>query len=219
MFRIAILMLAILCVPARACNDVALVLLADASSSMSASERDVQRKGYADAFRSKQVNDAITSGYCGQIAVTYIEFGTVPFTVVDWTVVKDGKQLADIIETAQPAKINDSNNLTGIANAMRLADSALKNIEADRKVIDVSSDGPDNVTQDTIAVRDNLVSQDVTINGLIVGGGVPYGMTQEELVQYFIDNVVGGPLHFTIKAYSSDRIPEIVRRKLVLEIG
>ena len=54
--------------------DLALVLAADVSSSMDAGELRLQRDGYVAAFRDPDVIEALLSGHCGRIAVTYLEW-------------------------------------------------------------------------------------------------------------------------------------------------
>ncbi|MFL5110836.1 MAG: DUF1194 domain-containing protein, partial [Microvirga sp.] len=62
--------------PARADTevDLALVIAVDISYSMDMDELALQRQGFADAFRSPQVHDAIRRGLLGKIAVVYFEW-------------------------------------------------------------------------------------------------------------------------------------------------
>ena len=78
--------------PARAETevDVALVLAVDISYSMDIEELTLQREGFAEAFRSGVVQDAIRCGMLGRIAVTYFEWAgaadqriMVPWTLID----------------------------------------------------------------------------------------------------------------------------------------
>ncbi len=54
--------------------DLALVLAVDISYSMDVEEQALQREGFAEAFRSPQVHDAIRRGMLGRIAVSYVEW-------------------------------------------------------------------------------------------------------------------------------------------------
>ena len=78
--------------PARAETevDLALVVAVDISYSMDTDEQALQREGFAEAFRSPQVHDAIRRGLLGRIAVTYMEWAgswdqkvIVPWTILD----------------------------------------------------------------------------------------------------------------------------------------
>src|SRR4051794_5267424 len=71
--------------------DLTLVLVTDVSRSIDDSEFKLEKEGYAAAFTSKQVIDAIQGGSVGAIAVAYVEFAS-SFevrTVLDWGVIRD----------------------------------------------------------------------------------------------------------------------------------
>jgi hypothetical protein len=58
---------------AREYVDLELVMATDVSRSIDAEEAELQRRGIAAAFRSKQVIDAIASGVLQRIAVAYLD--------------------------------------------------------------------------------------------------------------------------------------------------
>ena len=64
--------------------DLELVLLADASGSISDAEIQFQREGYAQAMTDPAVLSAIANTGYGSIAVTYVEWATGTCAVVDW---------------------------------------------------------------------------------------------------------------------------------------
>src|ERR1700759_5059615 len=71
--------------------DLTLVLVSDVSRSIDDSEFKLEKEGYAAAFTSKQVLDAIQGGNIGKIAVSYVEFAS-SFevrTVIDWSTIHD----------------------------------------------------------------------------------------------------------------------------------
>jgi hypothetical protein len=71
--------------------DLTLVLVSDVSRSIDDSEFKLEKDGYAAAFTSKQVVEAIHGGAVGAIAVSYVEFAS-SFevrTVLDWQVIRD----------------------------------------------------------------------------------------------------------------------------------
>src|ERR1700712_5941154 len=99
MVRIALVSLAALLLqpmiavaPARADDvDVALVLVTDVSRSIDDTEFKLEKDGYASAFTSQKVMEAIRGGPSGKIAVAYVEFAS-SFevrTILDWTVIQD----------------------------------------------------------------------------------------------------------------------------------
>ena len=75
--------------------DLALVVAVDISFSMDTDEQALQREGFAEAFRSRAVHDAIRSGALGKIAVTYMEWAgaTDQKTIVPWTVLDNPERL------------------------------------------------------------------------------------------------------------------------------
>ena len=72
-------------------TDLLLVLAVDASGSVNQARFELQRRGYADAFRSPQVLNAIRGGSTGSIAVTMTQWTgpTMQVQVVPWTLIKD----------------------------------------------------------------------------------------------------------------------------------
>src|SRR5258707_12159420 len=55
-------------------TDILLVLAVDASGSVNQTRFELQRRGYADAFRSQQVLNAIRGGSTGPIAVPMVQW-------------------------------------------------------------------------------------------------------------------------------------------------
>src|SRR3954449_2520754 len=70
---------------------ILLVLAVDASGSVNQTRFELQRRGYADAFRSQQVLSAIQGGSTRSIAVTMVQWTgpAMQVQVVPWMLVKD----------------------------------------------------------------------------------------------------------------------------------
>ena len=65
--------------------DLELVLAVDSSGSIDEEEAELQRRGYANAFLSRRVLDAIRSGYGQAIAVLYLEWAAEGCeTIAEW---------------------------------------------------------------------------------------------------------------------------------------
>lgn len=206
------------------CIDVALVLLADVSYSMKEDERRIQREGYAQAFRHPEVIHAITGGFCGRIDVAYVEYADTAHIVVDWRTVDSPASSFALSQAIASAPHPNVGHQTGVAGAMRIGGAMLRQREANRHVMDVSSDGPDNLTRDADKVRDAIAIgtsengwREVTINGLIVGRGDT--LTSDQLADWYEANVRGGLGSFVLQAMGIHELGLIVRRKLVQEIG
>ncbi len=212
--------------PAHATDvDVELVLAVDASWSMDPDEQLTQRQGYAAAFRSREVIDAIRSGAYGRVAVTYVEFTSYKTqnVVVPWTLI-DGAQasydFADAMATAKPIAMRSTSISGAIDDACRrLAENAFS---GERRVIDVSGDGANNNGRVVTHARDDAVASGVTVNGLplMIGRTEPIpGHPDKSLDEYYADYVVGGSGAFVIPVHSWTTFPDAVRRKLVLELS
>jgi len=204
--------------------DVALVLAVDVSRSMSPDEIRIQRRGYAEAITSPEVMRAIGQGAHGQIALTLFEWAA-DFHVreiVGWTIVAtpaDAQAVADRLLERSDAGATRTSISGAITQGMRLLDALP--YTAERRVIDVSGDGPNNQGLPVTQARDAALAQGITINGLplMTEDGFASWFSIPDLDTYYRRCVIGGPGSFMIPVHGWDQFPEAVRRKLVLEIG
>jgi hypothetical protein len=205
--------------PARAQSgdvDLALVLAIDCSFSVDTSEFRLQMQGLGQALRRKEVHDAIAQGNTGRIAISVFQWSDdrSQLIVVPWTIV-DGPRaanaLADQLET-MPRKLAEGG--TSISSAMRFAAAMLQAapVRSERFVMDISSDGRNNIGISTDRVRNDIVRRGITINGLVIINEWP------TLDKYFEQQVVGGPAHFVIVANDYPAYAEAIYRKLLREI-
>ena len=204
--------------------DIELVLAVDVSLSMSPTELDIQRNGYAAALTHDRVLQAIAEGVYGKIAVTYFEWAGVSshHVIVPWTIIAnkaDAERVAAKL-SAQPA---NSARRTSIAAALDFgadlfAESQFRGM---KRVIDISGDGPNNQGEPVEMARDAVVRQGITINGLplMTSGGFSSAYDVTNLDLYYTDCVIGGPGAFMIPVNDWSQFPEAIRRKLVLELA
>lgn len=204
--------------------DVELVLAVDVSLSMSPTELNIQRNGYAAALTDERVLQAIADGPHGKIAVTYFEWAgiTSHHIIVPWTTIAnraDAERVAALL-SAQPA---NSARRTSIAAALGFgadlfAESQYRGM---KRVIDISGDGPNNQGEPVENARDAVVEQGIVINGLplMTRGGFSGVYDVTNLDRYYSDCVIGGPGAFMIPVNDWSQFPEAVRRKLVLELA
>lgn len=204
--------------------DVALVLAVDVSRSMSHEEMRIQRRGYADAIASPQVLRAIAQGPRGRIAVTLFEWAGDHHAreIVGWTVI-GGPQDAQAVAATLLSEYSQSERRTSISGGIAHAVGLLEAVPflPDRRVIDVSGDGPNNQGLPVTMARDAAVAKGITINGLplMTDGGYGSQFNIPDLDEYYRRCVIGGPGAFMIPVDDWDQFAEAVRRKLVLEIG
>jgi hypothetical protein len=204
--------------------DVALVLAVDVSRSMSQEELRIQREGYAAAIASPQVVRAIGEGAYRRIAVTLFEWAndTHAQEIVGWTIIESQAD-ADRVAATLLASHSIGQRRTSISGAIDHGARLLESVpfEAERRVIDISGDGPNNQGMPVTEARDAAIAKGVTINGLpmMTRGGVGQRFHIEDLDRYYTKCVIGGPGSFVVPVNDWDQFAEVVRRKLVLEIG
>jgi hypothetical protein len=212
--------------PARAAEpvDVELILAVDVSLSMSPDELEIQRQGYAAALTHDRVIEAIQDGVYGRIAATYVEWAgqSSQHVIVPWTIIATREDALAFVQklTANPP---NSARRTSISGALLFAGDlfAESSYRSMKRVVDVSGDGANNQGPPVDAVRDGMIAQGVTINGLplMTKGGMPSVFDIDNLDVYYTNCVIGGPGAFMIPVNDWSQFPEAVRRKLVLELA
>ena len=196
---------------------LALVLAVDASGSVDNRRFELQKRGYAAAFRSRQVLNAIRSLGTPSIAVAMMQW-TGPrlhVVVVDWALVKDEASvgaLADAIDGAPRQLFGGGTSISGAIDFSRLLLAQCPCHPA-RRVIDISGDGSNNAGRPATQARDEAVHDGVGINGLPILSLEPF------LDRYYYDNVIGGPGAFVIPAENYDTFADAILKKLITEIA
>jgi hypothetical protein len=225
-----VLLVAIWAGPVRAGEDVdlALVLVTDVSRSVDDAEYKLEKEGYATAFTSPRVLEAIRHGSIGAIAVAYVEFasGSEVRTVLDWSVIRDLASAQDFVDrlSAAPRSFWGRTAISaGIDRGVQLL--AESGFNATRRVIDVCGDGTNNAGRDSAAARDDAVAAGITINGLAIINDHPVSWTFAHvqppggLANYYRENVAGGPGNFVLEVHDFANFGEAMTRKLVSEIA
>jgi len=205
--------------PPQTATDVAmaLVLAVDASGSVSNARFELQKQGYAAAFRSPQVLNAIRSLATQSIAVTMMQWTgpALHVVVVDWTLIKDeatASGFADAIAAAPRQLFGGGTSISGAIDYSRLL-LTLGPFKGARRVIDISGDGANNRGRPVTAARDEAVADGIGINGL------PILALEPDLDRYYYDNVIGGPGAFMIPAANYDTFADAILKKLITEMA
>jgi hypothetical protein len=204
--------------PAKAQNsnvDLALVLAVDCSFSVDAVEFRLQMKGLGRAFLRPEIKKAIRAGYHQRIAVTVMQWSDEgnQMVVLPWTVVSgdaDAEEVGNVLLT-MPRRLAEGGTSisTALIYGQALFDTAPK---AERRVIDVSSDGRNNIGPPVEPARDRVVAAGTTINALAILNEWP------TLDVYFAEQVAGGEGHFVIPANDYEAYADAIYRKLLKEI-
>jgi hypothetical protein len=205
--------------PARAQTnvDLQLVLAVDASGSVNDTRFELQKQGYAAAFRHPQVIKAIMSGGEQAIAVTMMQW-TGPFMhvqVVPWTLIKDAasaKAFGDAIARSQRELFGGGTSISGAIDQSMMLFSQSP-YSSPRRTIDISGDGANTSGRSITHARDEAVRSGISINGLPILSLDPF------LDRYYYNHVIGGPGAFMIPAANYENFADAVVKKLILEIA
>lgn len=199
-----------------------LVLAVDTSTSVDTEEFQLQRDGFAAAFRHPDLISIIEGMGDSGIAVTIIEWAGTgdQKIVVDWTLLTDRRSsllFANRIGSA-PRYIS---GMTDIGSALNFSTHQLETnaYHGSRRVIDVSGDGSSSAS-DTEKQRDIAISRGITINGLVIfNEEYDLGVLAEiDLIEHYSKHVIGGNGAFLMTAESFIDFREAIRIKLIREI-
>jgi hypothetical protein len=203
--------------PIRTNVALALVLAVDASGSVSNDRFELQKQGYAAAFRNRQVLNSIRSLATQSIAVTMMQWTGPELHVqtVDWMVVNDEasvNSLADTIEATKRQLFGGGTSISGAIDYSR-ALLAASSFLGTRRVIDISGDGSNNRGRAVTLARDAALDDGISINGL------PILALEPGLDRYYYDNVIGGPGAFMVPAANYEAFADAILKKLITEIA
>jgi hypothetical protein len=196
-----------------------LALLVDVSGSVDATEYALQKTGYVNAFNDAAIQAAITA-LTGGIAVTYIEWSgaTQQSQLVGWTHLTNAAS-SSAFATAVAGTTRAFFHATAPGSAINYAAPLFlgNGFEGARWIIDVSGDGEENDGANTAAARAAFLATATSgeglskaINGLAIGG--------TGLVNWYTNNVIGGPGSFVIQAATFGDFDGAVRTKIGREI-
>jgi hypothetical protein len=203
--------------------DLELVLAIDVSQSMDYDEHTLQRMGYVDAFRHKDVVNAILSGPQSRIAVTVMEWAGdfEPIDIIPWTILDSEASVRAFADRLADQPIHGEQR-TSISNALYSAMVRIErnDIASHRQVIDVSGDGANNAGPPVEEARDYVLKRGVTINGLPIMLEKPLQYYDiEHLDRYYKQCVIGGTGAFIAPVFDLKHLAATIRKKLVLEIA
>ncbi len=212
-----------LSVPAQAESpgvDLALIFAVDCSGSVDGRELRLQLGGIAAGFRDKAVQAAIAAGPRHRIAVNLMLWADPDEQklTTGWQVVGSAQE-AEAFAAVVEDNVIAIGGGTGLATAMAYGINLVQNsgYDATRRTIDVSGDGRDSWElreprfrmAHARALRD---ASDVTVNGLAISN------EQADLLDYYRNEVIGGPGSFVLEAKSYEEFAKAMRIKLLREI-
>lgn len=210
--------------------DLALVLAADTSRSVTEDKFRLQRQGYAAAISDPRVIAAIRSGPRRRIAVAYVEWAgaTDQQVVIGWTVI-DGSAAAHAFGSRLKEAPRAFSGHTAIGAAIDFAVALLAKAPyfAERQTIDVSGDGTSNSGRSVMSARDAAVAQGITINGLVILSENPAPWYRNPLhthppgglAKYYRAHVIGGLGAFVMVAKDFDSFGDAIVKKMIAEVA
>ena len=197
--------------------DLNLVLAVDASGSVDDERFELQKQGYVKAFLSERVLNAIKAGNEQAIAVTMVQWTgpTLQIVMAPWTIIRDARTAQIFAATVGASTRQIYGGGTSISGVIDYSVLLLNSspFRAQRKVIDISGDGSNNLGRDVEVARNEAVKQGIRINGL------PILSLEPDLDVYFRQSVIGGPGAFVVTARDYNVFADAIMRKLVAEIS
>ena len=204
--------------------DTELVIAVDVSNSMDPEEQALQREGYILGLTSREFLSALRNGNHGRIAITYFEWAAIndQKIVLPWRVIDGPESAAAVTDEIKRTPYRRAPR-TSIFGALQFARPLFdaSGYNGLRRVIDVSGDGTNNMGPPVTIMRDEVLAEGITINGLPIMLSRPYGSGTDipNLDVYYEDCVIGGPGSFVIAIKEREQFKEATRTKLVQEIA
>jgi Ca-activated chloride channel family protein len=193
------------------------VLAFDGSASVSLNEFVLMTTGCANALRDPEVAAGLTGGPLGgTLAALLLWSGPgAQEVLVDWTRLGTPAELESFAQSVADVPRIVPAGTTAIGEALQVCRRLLADAPAEsrRQVIDFVGDGRSNAGIDPEPVRDQLVRDGVTINGLCVLHEEP------DLVASYTEEVIGGPGAFALQCQDYEGFAVAMRQKLAREIA
>ena len=198
--------------------DVELVLAVDVSSSMDQEEFALQRAGYVNALRHPDFIKVVLSGTHRRIALTYFEWAETirEESIIPWQIIDGPDSAADFAARLAVRPLGGLRG-TSISGAVTFGSSLFEgnDLEGEKRVIDISGDGPNNFGTPVDTARDEVVSSGIVINGL----PILIRPSLSNLDRYYAECVTGGPGSFVLPIHAASEFATAIRHKLILEVG
>jgi hypothetical protein len=151
--------------PSRAQVELELALNIDGSASISAADFTLQKQGYVNALGALLPTD-------GTVAVLVRQFSTTQQLVFAETIIDSAAAKTSLINALNGMVQLNANTAIGDSIAASATDLLGGGITGTRQIIDVSTDGINNVGVDPITAANNAVAAGIEqVNCLGIGGG------------------------------------------------
>lgn len=210
MLKVLCFIAALMPAAGRAC-ELALILMIDVSSSIDVAEYRFQVDGLADALLDPEIGDILLRD---QVALTVVQWsgGGEQEMSIPWRRMLSERELANFVDRVRGMPRAWDRSSTAVGNGIRYAVQQFAAVsDCQRKVIDVSGDGPANIGVDTATERRVAEVQGIEINGLAID---EMGLSVTEFYRRFV--ITKNGFVETSRGYLS--YPATIRRKLLREL-
>ncbi|MEZ5898253.1 MAG: DUF1194 domain-containing protein [Hyphomicrobiaceae bacterium] len=199
--------------------DAALILTVDVSSSVDEKRYHLQMEGIAAALEDEGVINTVLGGANGAILISMVTWADKAKLVVPWTMISNAAQAKELAMTIRKLPQQEGEFTCLGRMARYLADKVVARMpaKADKIVVDVSGDGPDNCNTGQLLenARADLFGIGVTINGLPILEGKDAATIED----WYKNNVIGGPGSFVVAAKGYEDFARAFRQKFVVEVS
>jgi hypothetical protein len=207
-------------------TDTNVVTGLDFSHSVSLDEHWIVQEGLAQALLSPEILQTIQAGHHGRIGFALFGWHTTTLPLLPWMLISSADDAELAVQRIRAALIEQIatevtlrrverrfGRPTDLSHALSSASAMLRAapFRSTRSVINIIGNGPDNVNEDAQAARNVALGFGFTINGVVLG-------LDPDVIDYFRQNVVGGPGSFVEHVPSSDVMAEVLRRKFIYDI-
>ena len=195
---------------------IELVLALDSSASVDVNEFQLQNEGIARAFRDPEVLQAVDNLRPFGAAIAVVQWGgpgetqvVMPFTLIENA--RDAKAFGFRVSLIRRWMRASSTSIAScITDARPLIESNA--FEGNRKIIDVSGDGPNNSGVDLEDARTKALASGITVNGLSIEA------EDRHLETYYLNHVIIGADSFVEPANGFKDFARAIKEKLLREL-
>ena len=192
---------------------LALVLLLDSSGSVDGRAWDLQVQAHADALADPRIGGLMQRQ--GLTAVMVAAYDDAPVVLVPWRLIDKAEDAAAMArEIAGVARPGMTSTHTGAAVAFALRQMDAAPCEADRRIIDLVTDGEGDDPARLAQAREDAIAQDVRVNVLAVHTQLGRGDTAA-----WARDHAATPGGFVMEAAGWAEFARALQRKIAFEVS
>lgn len=203
-------------------TDANIVTGLDLSGSIEAPEARLQIDGIAMAIRSPQIVAAIQHGNHGRIGFALFVWADENYPVLtSWRLIGSPEEALavsqELVKQLRAIRASDIvvklGALTDLSGAIDYGGEMLRAapFKTNHHIINIISNGVDNVGEHAWLARDRATATGITINGVALGN-------DQTIYHYFKREVIGGTGAFVLTANDPEHLVEVMARKFTSEI-